>query len=133
MATTDPIADMLTRIRNANRVRFKSVTVGMSKMNCAIAAVLKKAGYIDGFEIKKDERQHEVLKIQLRYPDAKGRVLTDIQRVSRPGRRIYVKSDEIPQVMNGLGIAIVSTSRGVMTDAEAREARVGGEVICRVW
>ncbi|HOK05954.1 MAG TPA: 30S ribosomal protein S8 [Syntrophales bacterium] len=133
MAITDPIADMLTRIRNANRARFKSVDVRLSKMNKTIAEVLKKAGYIEGWEIRKDATQHDVLRIYLRYLDLKRTVITDIQRVSRPGRRIYVKSDEIPKVLNGLGISIVSTSRGVMTDAEAREARLGGEIICKVW
>jgi small subunit ribosomal protein S8 len=133
MGMTDSIADMLTRIRNANRVHFKTVDVLMSKTNVNIAGVLKKAGYIEGFEVKKDSRNHDILKVSLKYPDTKRRVITDIQRVSRPGCRIYKKSDEIPKVMDGLGIAIVSTSKGVITDQEAREANVGGEILCNVW
>ena len=133
MGMTDSIADMLTRIRNANRVHFKTVDVLMSKTNVNIAGVLKKAGYIEGFEVKKDSCNHDILKISLKYPDSKRRVITDIQRVSRPGCRIYKKSDEIPKVMDGLGIAIVSTSKGVITDQEAREANVGGEIFCNVW
>ena len=133
MGMTDSIADMLTRIRNANRVHFKSVDVLMSKTNVNIASVLKKAGYIDGYDVKKDSRGHDVLKVALKYPDSKRRVITDIQRVSKPGCRIYLKSGDIPKVMDGLGIAIVSTSKGVMTDEEAREANVGGEVLCNVW
>ena len=133
MGMTDTISDMLTRIRNANRVHFKHGDVLMSKTNANIASVLKKAGYIEGFEIKKDARQQPVLKILLKYPDTKKTVITDIQRVSRPGCRVYRKSAEIPKVMGGLGIAIVSTSRGVMTDQEAREANIGGEVLCNVW
>ncbi len=133
MGMTDSIADMLTRIRNANRVHFKSVDVLMSKTNVNIASVLKKAGYIDGYEIKKDSRNHDLLRVALKYPDTKRTVITDIQRVSKPGCRIYMKSDEIPKVMDGLGVAIVSTSKGVMTDHEAREANVGGEILCNVW
>jgi small subunit ribosomal protein S8 len=133
MGVTDSIADMLTRIRNANRVHFKTVDVMMSKTNVNIAGVLKKAGYIEGYEIKKDDRSHHVLRVTLKYPDSKHTVITDIQRVSKPGCRIYMKSDQIPKVMDGLGIAIVSTSKGVMTDQEAREANVGGEILCNVW
>jgi small subunit ribosomal protein S8 len=133
MGMTDSIADMLTRIRNANRVHFKSVDVLMSKTNVNIAGVLKKAGYIEGFEIKKDIRNHDILRIVLKYPDSKHQVITDIQRASKPGCRIYRRSDEIPKVMDGLGIAIISTSKGVMTDREAREANVGGEILCNVW
>jgi small subunit ribosomal protein S8 len=133
MGMTDSIADMLTRIRNANSVHFKSVDVLMSKTNVNIADVLKKAGYIEGYEIKKDSRKHDMLRVSLKYPDSKHSVITDIQRVSRPGCRIYMKSDEIKKVMDGLGIAIVSTSKGVMTDQEAREANVGGEILCHVW
>jgi small subunit ribosomal protein S8 len=133
MGMTDPIADMLTRIRNANRVHFKSVDVLNSRINLNVAKVLKKSGYISGYDIKKDPRAHEVLRIYLKYPDAKRTVMTDIQRVSKPGRRVYVKSEKIPQVLNGYGISILSTSRGVMTDKEARELSLGGELICNVW
>ncbi len=130
---TDPIADMLTRIRNANRVHFKSVDVLNSRINLNVAKVLKKSGYISGYDIKKDPCAHEVLRVYLKYPDAKRTVITDIKRVSKPGRRVYVKSEKIPQVLNGYGISILSTSRGVMTDKEARELSLGGELLCNVW
>jgi small subunit ribosomal protein S8 len=133
MGMTDPIADMLTRIRNANRVHFKSVDALNSRINLNMAKVLKKSGYISGYDVKKDPRGHEVLRIYLKYPDTRRTVITDIQRVSKPGRRVYVKSEKIPQVLNGYGISIVSTSRGVMTDKEARELCLGGEVLCNVW
>jgi small subunit ribosomal protein S8 len=133
MGMTDPIADMLTRIRNANRVHFKSVDALSSRINLNMAKVLKKSGYISGYDVKKDPRGHEVLRIYLKYPDTRRTVITDIQRVSKPGRRVYVKSEKIPQVLNGYGISIVSTSRGVMTDKEARELSLGGEVLCNVW
>jgi small subunit ribosomal protein S8 len=133
MGMTDPIADMLTRIRNANRVHFKSVDVLNSRINLNVAKVLKKSGYISGYDIKKDPLEHEVLRVYLKYPDAKRTVITDIQRVSKPGRRVYVKSEKIPQVLNGYGISILSTSRGVMTDKEARELSLGGELLCNVW
>jgi small subunit ribosomal protein S8 len=130
---TDPIADMLTRIRNANRVHFKSVDVLSSRINLNMAKVLKKSGYISGYDIKNDPRGHEILRVYLKYPDTKRTVITDIQRISKPGRRVYVKSENIPQVLNGYGISILSTSRGVMTDKEARELRLGGELLCNVW
>ena len=133
MGMTDPIADMLTRIRNANRVHFKSVDVLNSRINLNMAKVLKKSGYISGYDIKKDQRAHDVLRIYLKYPDAKRTVITDIQRASKPGRRVYVKSEKIPQVLNGYGISILSTSKGVMTDKEARELSLGGELLCNVW
>ena len=133
MGMTDPIADMLTRIRNANRVHFKSVDVLSSRINLNMAKVLKKSGYISGYDIKNDPRGHEVLRVYLKYPDTKRTIITDIQRVSKPGRRVYVKSENIPQVLNGYGISILSTSRGVMTDKEARELKLGGELLCNVW
>jgi len=133
MGMTDPIADMLTRIRNANRVRFKSVDVLSSRINLNVAKVLKKSGYVSGYDIKKDARGHEVLRVYLRYPDTKRAVITDIQRVSKPGRRVYVKSEKIPKVLNGYGISILSTSKGVMTDKDARELNLGGELLCNVW
>jgi small subunit ribosomal protein S8 len=133
MGMTDPIADMLTRIRNANKARFKSVTVHMSQINLNIAKVLKKSGYVIGYENVKDEKGYPMLKITLKYPDAKHTVITGIKRVSKPGRRVYVAADSIPKVLNGYGISVLSTSSGVITDAEARELNVGGEVICNVW
>ncbi|MDD5711474.1 MAG: 30S ribosomal protein S8 [Smithellaceae bacterium] len=133
MGMTDPIADMLTRVRNANRIHFKSVDVLLSRINLNVAKVLKRAGYINGYDIKKNDRGHDVLRIYLKYPDGKRTVITEIKRVSKPGRRVYVKGAEVPKVLNGYGIAILSTSRGVMTDKEAREMNVGGEIICNVW
>jgi small subunit ribosomal protein S8 len=133
MGMTDPIADMLTKIRNANKARFKSVNVFSSQMNMGIAKVLKKSGYINGYDNVKDEKGQQMLKIVLKYPDAKRTLITDIKRVSKPGRRVYVKSDSIPKVLNGFGISILSTSRGVVTDQEARQLNVGGEVLCNVW
>lgn len=133
MGMTDPIADMLTRIRNANKARFKNVNINMSRMNVNIAKVLKTAGYINNYDVVKDEDGHSLLKVTLKYPDAKRTVITDIKRVSKPGRRVYVPADKIPKVLNGYGISILSTSRGVITDQEAREANVGGEILCKVW
>ena len=133
MGMTDPIADMLTRIRNANRGHFKSTDVLMSRMNLNIADVLKKAGYISGYDTKKEEGGRETLRIYLKYPDAKSSVITDIQRVSKPGRRVYVKGEKIPKVLNGYGTAILSTSKGIMTDKEAKELNIGGEILCNVW
>ena len=130
---TDPIADMLTRIRNANRMHFKTVDVLVSRMNKSIAEVLRKSGYISGYELKKEKDKREVLRIELVYPDSRNYVLTDIQRVSKPGRRVYVHGADVPKVLNGYGIAIMSTSKGVMTDQEARDLNVGGEIICQVW
>jgi small subunit ribosomal protein S8 len=133
MGMTDPIADMLTRIRNANKARFKTVNVSVSQMNINIAKVLKNNGYINNYDKVKDEKGQQMLEINLKYPDAKQTVITNIKRVSKPGRRVYVPSDSIPKVLNGLGISILSTSKGVVTDAEARELNVGGEVLCNVW
>jgi small subunit ribosomal protein S8 len=105
----------------------------MSQMNMNIAKVLKATGYINNHEVVKDENGHPMLKITLKYPDARRTVITDIKRVSKPGRRVYVSADKIPKVLNGFGISIISTSRGVMTDQEARESNVGGEILCKVW
>lgn len=133
MGMTDPIADMLTRIRNGSRVHFKSVDVLNSRINLNMAKVLKKSGYISGYDIKKDHQGHEVLKLYMKYSDTKRAVITDIQRVSKPGRRVYMKSEKIPKVLNGYGISILSTSKGIMTDKEARELSLGGELLCNVW
>jgi small subunit ribosomal protein S8 len=133
MGMTDPIADMLTRIRNGSRIRFKSVDVLNSRINLNIAKVLKKSGYISGYDIKRDPQGHEVLKVYMKYTEAKRPVITDIQRVSKPGRRIYVKCEKIPKVLDGYGISILSTSKGVMTDKEAKELSLGGELLCNVW
>jgi len=133
MGMTDPIADMLTRVRNANRMKFRSVNARLSRMNLEIVKVLKRTGYISGFDVKKDANKKDVLKIYLKYTDTKQRVIQDLQRVSKPGRRIYVSSKKIPKVFNGFGVAIVSTPRGIMTDKEARQQNVGGEIVCNVW
>jgi small subunit ribosomal protein S8 len=133
MGMTDPIADMLTRIRNANKARFKTVNINVSQMNVNIAKVLKKAGYINTYDKVKNEKGQQMLEIIMKYPDSKRTVITNIKRVSKPGRRVYVASDSIPKVLNGFGISILSTSSGVITDAEARELNVGGEVLCNVW
>ncbi|NPV04285.1 MAG: 30S ribosomal protein S8 [Syntrophaceae bacterium] len=133
MGMTDPIADMLTRVRNANRMKFRSVNAQLSRMNLEIVKVLKRTGYISGFDVKKDANKKDVLKIYLKYTDTKQRVIQDLQRVSKPGRRVYVSSKKIPKVFNGFGVAIVSTPKGIMTDKEARQQNVGGEIVCNVW
>jgi small subunit ribosomal protein S8 len=130
MSMSDPIADMLTRIRNAQQVDKPTVTMPCSKVKVAIAAVLKDEGYIDGYQIKGTETKPE-LEITLKYYAGRP-VIERIERVSRPGLRIYKNRTSIPQVMNGLGVAIVSTSHGVMTDRKARATGVGGEVLCYV-
>jgi small subunit ribosomal protein S8 len=133
MGMTDPIADMMTRVRNANRMKFRSVNAQLSRVNLEIVKVLKRTGYISGFDVKKDANKKDILKIYLKYTDTKERVIQDLQRVSKPGRRIYVSSKKIPKVVNGFGVAIVSTPRGIMTDKEARLQNVGGEIICNIW
>ena len=130
MSMSDPIADLLTRIRNAQMVAKQTVSVPSSKVKVAIAQVLKDEGYIDGFEIKSEGGKSE-LEIALKYYAGRP-VIERIERVSRPGLRIYKGSEDLPRVMNGLGVAIVSTPRGLMTDRSARANRVGGEVICLV-
>ena len=130
MSMSDPIADMLTRIRNAQRVEKTEVTMPASKLKVAIAGVLKDEGYIDGFQVAANEGKPE-LRIGLRYYAGRP-VIERLERVSRPGLRIYKGRNAIPPVMNGLGVAIVSTSRGVMTDRKARSEGVGGEVLCYV-
>jgi len=134
MGMTDPVADMLTRIRNANRMKFKNVDVLLSRMNLNLAKVLKDTGYINGFDVRKgDKKTHGMLRIHLRYTGAKGSVITGIERVSKPGRRIYSGSQDIPKVLNRYGVAIISTSKGIMTDKQAQTLNVGGEILCNVW
>jgi len=134
MGMTDPVADMLTRIRNANRMKFKNVDVLLSRMNLNLAKVLKDTGYINGFDVRKgDKKSYGMLRIHLRYSPTKDQAITDIQRVSKPGRRIYSGSGDIPKVLNGYGVAILSTSKGIMTDKQARDLNVGGEILCNVW
>ena len=132
MQITDPIADMLTRIRNAGMARHDSVDVPASKMKTAIAEVLLKEGYIKAFQIVDDGTQG-IIRITLKYLPGKEKAIQGLKRVSKPGLRVYAGADELPRVLKGLGIAIVSTSKGIMTDKEARKAHVGGEVLAFVW
>ncbi len=132
MSMSDPIADMLTRIRNAGKAKFNSVDVPGSKMKTEIAKVLKSEGYIRNYKFIKDGKQG-ILRIYLRYTEDNQHAILDIQRVSKPSRRVYVDSKEIKPVYNGLGIAILSTSKGVLTDKKARAINVGGELLCTVW
>ncbi len=129
---TDPIADMLTRIRNALIVKHETVEVPASNVKRAIARILLEEGYIKDFtEI--DDGKQGILKITLKYGPNKQRIITGLKRISKPGLRVYVKKDEIPKVLGGLGIAIISTSKGVMTDKQARKEGLGGEVLCYIW
>ena len=132
MNTTDPIADMLTRIRNANRNKFKTVDVPASNMKLAIAQNLLDEGYIKAFEEIKNETQG-IIRITLKYDEKGTRVIDGLKRISKPGLRVYASKDELPQVLNGLGIALISTSRGILTDKEARKEGLGGEVLAYVW
>ena len=128
---TDPIADMLTRIRNANQMRYKEVEVPASKMKNEIARILKAEGFIVDYKVKKNNIQ-DILVLSLKYVD-KERVITGLKRISKPGLRVYVKAEEVPSVLSGLGIAIISTSKGVMTDKEARKQSLGGEILAYIW
>ena len=129
---TDPIADMLTRIRNANQNRAKTVSMPSSKMKEEIAKILKDEGFVEEFSIEENDVQN-TLTLTLKYGQNKERVITGLKRISKPGLRVYAKVEEIPTVLNGLGIAIMSTPNGVMTGAKARKEQVGGEVIAYVW
>ncbi len=132
MHTTDPIADMLTRIRNANSAKHDTVDIPASNMKKAIAQILLDEGYIKNYKVIEDNKQG-VIRVTLKYGEGKSQVITGLRRVSKPGLRIYSSVDEMPKVMKGLGIAIVSTSKGIMTDREARKQNVGGEVLAFVW
>lgn len=132
MGMSDPIADMLTRIRNASSVFHDSVDVPASNLKKELARILKEEGYIRDYKVNDDGKQG-VLRIYLKYVPPKREVITGIKRISKPGRRVYAKSDQVPRVLGGLGVAVLSTSNGVMTDREARKRRIGGEVICYVW
>ncbi len=132
MTMTDPIADMLTRIRNANTVGHDTVDVPASKMKKSIAEILVEEGYIKGFDVIEDTKQGTI-RIYLKYGAHKERVISGIKKISKPGLKVYAKADEVPKVLGGLGIAIVSTSKGVISDKEARKLGIGGEVICYVW
>lgn len=132
MAITDPIADMLTRIRNACMAKFECVDVPASKVKMEITKILKEEGYIKGYKIV-DESVQNTIRIYLKYDQMNKSIITNLQRISKPGRRIYVKRDEIPKVLGGMGIAILSTPKGVMTDRYTRKAATGGEVLCYIW
>jgi len=129
---TDPVADLLTRIRNANMAGHDQVEVLGSRLNLEVVKILHSEGFIKNYEMTKDKIQNKI-KIGLKYGPRKEKVITDLKRVSKPGRRVYTKTGDIPRVLGGLGIAVVSTSKGVMTDREARRQGVGGEVLCYVW
>lgn len=132
MAMTDPIADMLTRIRNANAVRHESLEVPASNLKKEIAEILKKEGFVRDVEYIDDNKQG-IIRVFLKYGPSNERVITGLKRISKPGLRVYAKNNEIPRVLGGLGIAILSTSRGVVTDKEARQLQVGGEVLAYIW
>ncbi len=132
MQLTDPIADMLTRIRNANSARHETVDIPASNMKKAIADILNEEGYIRGYQIIDDEKQG-IIRVTLKYGANKERVLSGLKRISKPGLRVYASHDELPRVLKGLGIAIISTSKGIMTDKKARAEHVGGEVLAFVW
>ena len=133
MNITDPIADMLTRIRNANSSKHKNVDVPSSNMKLAIADILLKEGYIKSFEEIKVENNQGIIRITLKYDEKGSRVIDGLKRISKPGLRVYASKDELPQVLNGLGIALISTSKGIKTDKEARQEGLGGEVLAYVW
>ena len=128
---TDPIADMLTRIRNANQMRYKEVEVPASKIKVEIARILKEQGFISNYKVSKDSIQNAIT-LELKYVQ-KERVITGLKRISKPGLRVYASAQDIPRVLNGLGIAIISTSKGLMTDKEARNQNLGGEVLAYIW
>lgn len=132
MVMTDPIADMLTRLRNANSVYHEKVEIPGSKIKQAIAAILKEEGFIKDFDFTSDNKQG-VIRVNLKYGPNREKVITGIKRISKPGLRVYAKSEQLPRVLGGLGIAIVSTSKGIMSDKQARRNGLGGEVIAYVW
>jgi Ribosomal protein S8 len=132
MVVTDPIADMLTRIRNANAMKYKEVSMPLSKTKVEIAKILKDEGFIEDYKQEKDKVQGN-LTLFLKYSTKKERVITGLKRISKPGLRVYAKGDELPKVLNGFGIAIISTSKGLMTDKQARGQNLGGEVMAYIW
>ena len=130
---TDTIADMLTRIRNANQMRYEEVRVPASKIKKEIARILKEEGFIEDYKVDDSENTQGTIILKLKYTNKKERVITGLKRISKPGLRVYAKSDEVPKVLNGLGIAIISTSKGIMTDKEARKENMGGEILAYIW
>lgn len=134
MTMTDPIADMLTRIRNANVARHDVVRMPSSKLKEALAGILLREGYISGFQVVPGEdRPGNVLEVTMKYSHDRSTTISGLRRVSKPGLRVYMRAEKMPRVLGGLGVAVVSTSQGLMTDREARKRRVGGEVLCYVW
>jgi small subunit ribosomal protein S8 len=134
MTMTDPIADMLTRIRNANVAMHDQVKMPSSKLKESLAAILQKEGYIDGFNVRDSVgRPGRTLEIKMKYTPERSRTISGLRRVSKPGLRVYTADDRLPRVLGGLGVAVLSTSQGLMTDREARQRRMGGEVLCYVW
>lgn len=129
---TDPIADLLTRIRNANMVRHATVDIPASRTKKSIVEILVKEGFVQNYEMVKVDN-HDAIRVTLKYGQDKSRVITGIKRISKPGLKVYAKKNELPRVLGGLGVAIISTSQGIITDKEARKLQVGGEVICYVW
>lgn len=132
MTMTDPIADMLTRIRNANVVKHETVDVPASNMKKELSRILLEEGFIRGYDVIEDGKQG-IIRIQLKYGQTGERVISGLKRISKPGMRVYADKHEVPRVLNGLGISIISTSKGILTDRQARKENVGGEVICYVW
>jgi small subunit ribosomal protein S8 len=134
MTMTDPIADMLTRLRNANTAMHDTVRMPSSKLKEALAAILQREGYIDGFSVQDDPgRPGRVLEVRMKYSPERARTISGLRRISKPGLRVYTKADRLPRVLGGLGVAVLSTSQGLMTDREARQRRMGGEILCYVW
>ena len=132
MTMTDPIADMLTRIRNANVVKHETVDVPASNMKKELARILLEEGFVRGYDVIEDGKQG-IIRIQLKYGQSGERVISGLKRISKPGMRVYAANHEIPKVLNGLGISVISTSKGILTDRQSRKENVGGEVICYVW
>ena len=134
MTMTDPISDMLTRIRNANTAMHETTRMPSSKLKEALARILEREGYIDGFSVEDPaDRPGRVLEIRMKYTPERERTISGLRRISKPGLRVYTKADRLPRVLGGLGVAVLSTSNGLMTDKEARQRRVGGEILCYVW
>lgn len=132
MAVTDPIADFLNRIKNAQKARFDKVDIPASRMKTSVARILKEEGYIKNFKLIRDDKQG-ILRVQLKYIEGREAAISGIKRISRPGRRVYVGHGEIPRTLNGLGISVLSTSKGIMTDRQARLDHTGGELLCSIW
>ncbi len=132
MSMTDPLADMLSRIRNAGRAGHDKVDIPASRMKIALARIFKEEGFIKNYKVIKDNRQG-ILRVYIRYDDEQKPLIQRIERVSRPGLRVYVGHEDLPKVQGGLGVAVISTSKGVITDRQARKLKVGGEVLCRIW